>query len=256
MNNMNWIGLKTLYMKEMRRTTAIPLQTILSPVISTMLYFIVFGGAIGASMTQIGGVTYAQFIVPGLIMMALIMNSLMASSSGIFFPKFMGTLYEILSAPLSYLEITLGYVLSATSRALIIAAIIYLTALVYTPIPVMHPFIALLFSFFTALTFALFGFILGLWAENFDKLNVFPMLIITPLSFLGGIFYSLDMLSPLWQKLSLLNPVVYMISGLRWSFFGFSDIDPWTSFGLISVFLVICSLTLVVIFKKGYKLKD
>jgi ABC-2 type transport system permease protein len=243
-------------MKEMRRTTAIPLQTILSPVISTMLYFIVFGSAIGGSVTQIGGVTYAQFIVPGLIMMALIMNSLAASSSGIFFPKFMNTIYEILSAPLSYLEITLGYVLSATTRALIIAIIIYLTALFFTPIPVAHPFLALGFGILTALTFALFGFILGIWAENFDKLNVFPMLIITPLSFLGGIFYSLDMLSPLWQKISLINPVVYMISGLRWSFFGVADINPWVSVALISVFLVLCSLTLVALFRVGYKLKD
>lgn len=239
----------------MNRTFAIPMQTIFSPVISTMLYFVVFGGAIGASVSQIDGVTYAQFIVPGLIMMSLIINSLSASSSGIFFPKFMGTIYEILTAPISYFEITLGYVLSATTRALIIGVIIYLTALFFTPVTIVHPFIALGFSILTALTFALFGFVIGIWAENFDKLNIFPALIITPLSFLGGVFYSLNMLPPFWQTVSLFNPVVYMISGLRWSFFGTAEIDPWTSFMFICVFFAICSLVLVWIFKTGYHLK-
>ena len=253
---MNFIGLKTLYMKEMNRTLAIPMQTILSPVISTMLYFVVFGGAIGASISEIGGVTYAQFIVPGLIMMSLIINSLSASSSGIFFPKFMGTIYELLTAPLSYFEITLGYVLSAATRAMVIGFIIYITALFFTPVTIVHPFIALGFSMLTALAFALFGFVIGIWAENFEKLNIFPALIITPLSFLGGVFYSLHMLSPFWQTVSLANPVVYMISGLRWSFFGVSDMSPMISFSLICAFLALCSVVLVWIFKTGYRLKQ
>ena len=253
---MNLIGLKTLYMKEIRRTLAIPMQTILSPVISTMLYFVVFGGAIGASVNVIGGVTYVQFIVPGLIMMSLIINSLSASSSGIFFPKYMGTIYELLTAPLSYLEITLGYVLSAATRAMAIGVIIYVTALFFTPITVVHPFFAIGFSMLTALAFALFGFVIGIWSENFEKLNIFPALIITPLSFLGGVFHSLDMLSPFWQTVSLANPVVYMISGLRWSFFGTAEIDPWTSLALICVFFTLCSLVLAWIFKTGYRLKS
>jgi len=253
---MNWIGLKTLYIKEMRRTLAIPMQTILSPVLSTMLYFVVFGGAIGANISSINGVTYAQFIVPGLIMMSLVMNSLMASSSGIFFPKFIGTIYELLSAPLSYLEITLGYVFSAASRAMMIGLIIYLTSLFFTTVPVVHPFLAIVFSFMTALAFGLFGFVLGIWADNFEKLNIFPTLILTPLSFLGGVFYSLDMLSPFWQNVSLFNPVVYMISGLRWSFFGVADISPVTSFMSILIFLALSLGIVAWIFKTGYKLKD
>lgn len=252
---MNWIGLKTLFMMEVGRTLAIPMQTILSPVISTMLYFVVFGSAIGGSIPLAGGITYAQFIVPGLIMMSLIINSLSASSSGIFFPKFTGTIYEILTTPLSYLEITIGYVLSAAVRAMAIGGIIYITALFFTPVPVVHPFIALGFSFLTAITFALFGFVIGIWAENFEKLNIFPSLILTPLSFLGGVFYSLKMLPPFWQTISLANPIVYMISGLRWSFFGSSDITPWISFTLICIFLSICSAILVWMFKTGYHLK-
>ena len=253
---MNWIGLKTLYMMEMARTFSIPVQTVLSPVMATMLYFVVFGSAIGGSISRIGEVTYAQFIVPGLIMMSLLTTSLSASSSGIFFPKFMGTIYEILSAPLSYVEITLGYVLSATTRALIVAALIFGTSLFFTNIPVVYPLFALGFCILTSLTFALFGFILGIWAENFEKLNIFPVLVLTPLSFLGGVFYSLDMLSPVWQKISLFNPVVYMISGLRWSFFGVADINPLVSFGIICVFLVLCIAVIAWIFKTGYKLKN
>lgn len=253
---MNWIGLWTIYKKEMMRTFTIPMQTILSPVLTTALYFIVFGSAIGSRVNDVGGVSYEQFIVPGLIMMSLLTNALAASSSGIYFPKFIGTIYELLSAPLSYLEITLSYTLAATTRALIIGVIIYLTALFFTPLPIVHPFAVILFSFLTAFAFSLFGLIIGIWADNFDKLSIFPMLIVTPLSFLGGVFYSLDMLSPLWQKVSLLNPVVYMISGLRWSFFGIADITPFTSFALISIFLLSCIAILSYIFTTGYRIKS
>ncbi len=252
---MNLIGLWTIYKKEMARMFRVPLQTIISPVVTTSLYFIVFGAAIGSRMQEVAGVQYSQFIVPGLIMMSLLTSSLSASSAGIYFPKFMGTIYELLSAPLSYLEITLGYVLAAVSRAMLVAGIIYIVALFFTPLPVAHPFIAILFAFLTSLTFALFGFIIGIWADSFEKLNIFPMLIITPLSFLGGVFYSIDILPPLWRTMSLFNPVVYMISGLRFSFFGVSDISPLVSFSLISIFLLMCTAVLAYIFKTGYKLK-
>lgn len=253
---MNWIGLYTIYRKEMNRAFAIPLQTVLSPVITTALYFVVFGAAIGSQITQINDVTYMQFIVPGLIMMALLTNSLSASSSGIYFPKFIGTIYEILSAPLSHLEIILGYTLAATTRALIIGSLIYIVALLFTPIPVVHPFYALFFAFLTAFTFALFGLIIGIWSDTFEKLSLFPALIITPLAFLGGVFYPISVLPPLWQTLSLFNPVVYMISGLRWSFFGIADINPQISLSLISLFLFLCIAGLFMIFKTGYKIRD
>ncbi len=253
---MNLIGLWTLYEKEMQRMFRVPLQTIISPVITTALYFIVFGSAIGSRIPEIGGVPYEQFIVPGLIMMSLLTSSVSAASAGIYFPKFMGTLYELLSAPLSYLEITLGYVLSAVSRALLVSVIIYLVALLFTPLPVTHPLAALGFAFLTSLAFSLFGFLIGIWSDTFEKLNIFPMLIITPLSFLGGVFYSIDILPPFWKTVSLINPVVYMISGLRWSFFGNADISPLISFSLILAFLLLCSLALIYIFKTGYKLKN
>lgn len=255
-NGVNLIGLWTIYKKEMHRMFRVPLQTIISPVITTALYFVVFGAAIGSRMQEVAGVPYEQFIVPGLIMMSLLTSSLAASSSGIYFPKFVGTLYELLSAPLSHLEITLGYVLSAASRALIVGLIIYLVALFFTPLPVAHPFYALLFAFLTSFTFALFGFIIGIWSDTFEKLNIFPMLIITPLAFLGGVFYSIDILPPLWRTVSLVNPVVYMISGLRWSFFGTADVTPLVSFSLILVFLALCTAVLTYIFKTGYKLKN
>lgn len=253
---MNHIGLYTIYRKEMQRAFAIPLQTFFSPVITTVLYFIVFGAAIGSQIPEINDITYMQFIVPGLIMMALLTNSLSASSSGIYFPKFIGTIYEILSAPLSYLEIILGYTLSATSRALIIGILIYTTALFFTPIPIAHPIYALFFAFLTAFTFALFGLIIGIWSDTFEKLSLFPTLIIMPLAFLGGIFYPVTVLPSPWQEISLINPVVYMISGLRWSFFGHADIAPQISLALIIFFLFVCITALYFIFTTGYKIRD
>ncbi len=253
---MNIIGLKTLYLKEMSRTFRVPGQTLLSPVLTTALYFIVFGSAVGTQLGSIDGVSYAQYIVPGLIMMALLTNALSAASSGIYFPKFIGTKYELLSAPLSYLEITLGFALASASRAMIISVIIYLVSLFFTPIPIEHPLLALLFASLTAFAFSLFGLVIGIWADSFEKLSIFPVLIITPLSFLGGIFYSIDILPPLWQKLSLINPIVYMISGLRWSFFGITDINPLISFGMICIFTVACSLVLSWMFRTGYRIKS
>ncbi len=240
----------------MARTFRVPGQTLISPVMTTALYFVVFGSAIGSQVDFNLEVSYAQFIVPGLIMMSLITNSMSAASSGIYFPRFIGTIYEIFSAPISYTEITLGYTLAATTRALIIGALIYITALFFTPIPVEHPFIALFFAFLTAFSFSLFGFITGIWADSFEKLSLFPVIILTPLSFLGGVFYSLDMLPPFWQTLSLANPVVYMIEGLRWSFFGIAMINPLISALLISIFLMICFGLLSYIFRTGYKIKN
>jgi len=239
----------------MARTFRVPLQTIFSPVITTALYFVVFGSAIGSRINVGGEISYAQFIVPGLIMMSLLSSSLAAASSGIYFPKFTGTIYELLSAPMSYLEITLGYTLAATSRAMIISAIIYIVSLFFTPVPIAHPFVALLFIFLTAFTFALFGFIIGLLSDTFEKLNIFPTFVITPLSFLGGVFYSVDMLPDFWHKVSYLNPIVYMINGLRWSFFESSTVTPIVSIGIIGVFLAACLLVLWRIFKTGYKIK-
>ena len=253
---MNWIGLWTIYKKEMDRTFRVPGQTLISPVLTTALYFVVFGSAIGSRVGNIDGVTYEQFIVPGLIMMTLLTNALTASSSGIYFPKFIGTIYELLSAPLSYLEITLGYTLAATTRALVIGVLIYVTALFFTPLPIAHPLAAILFAFLAAFAFALFGFIVGIWATSFERLSLLPTIVITPLAFLGGVFYSLDMLPPVWQKVSLFNPIVYMIDGLRWGFFGEASINPLTSAILIIAFLIISIGILKWIFKTGYRLKD
>lgn len=253
---MNWIGLKTLYKKEIDRMFRVPGQTLISPALTTALYFVVFGSAIGSNIESIGGVTYGQFIVPGLIMMSLLTNSLMATSSGIYFPKFIGTIYELLSAPLSYFEIVAGYVAASVTRSAIIGLIIYIIALLFTPLPIAHPLYAILFSLLTATTFALFGLILGIWADSFEKLNFFPVIIITPLSFLGGVFYSIEILPSFWQTVSLFNPIVYMISGLRWSFFGEADFEPLVSFGIILVFLTITIGILMWIFKTGYRLKN
>jgi ABC-2 type transport system permease protein len=253
---MNWIGLKTIYKKEIDRMFRVAGQTLISPALTTALYFVVFGSAIGSNIDLGQSITYGQFIVPGLIMMSLLTNSLSAASSGIYFPKFIGTIYEFLSAPLSYLELTLGYVGAAVTRSMIIGIIIYLIALLFTPIPVIHPVLAIIFALLTATSFALFGFIIGIWADSFEKLSVFPVLVITPLSFLGGVFYSLEMLPPVWQTISLFNPIVYMISGLRWSFYGISDIDPAISFGLICVFMLACIGILAYIFKTGYRIKN
>lgn len=252
---MNWIGLWTIYKKEILRTKRVLFQSIVSPVITTALYFIVFGSAIGTAIATINGISYEQFIVPGLIMMALLANSFSAASSGIYFPKWTGSIYEMLSAPLSYVEITAGYVLAATTRALLIGAIIFLVALLFTPLPIAHPFWALGFVVLVSFVFSLFGFVAGLWAEGFEQLGLIPTFVIAPLSFLGGVFYSIEMLPPFWQTITLFNPLVYMINGLRWAFFGITDVHPLWSATVIVIFLFILLGIVAWIFKTGYKLR-
>ncbi len=252
---MNWIGLWAVYKKEMSRTYRVLFQSIASPVITTTLYFIVFGAALGSRVTDLGGVSYMQFIVPGLIMMALLMNSFSAAAAGIYFPKFAGSMYEMLSAPLSYMEITLGFVFAAMTRSVMIGFIIYLVGLFFTPLPILHPFWAIGFSLIVSLVFALFGFIVGLWASSFEQFNMIPTFIITPMSFLGGIFYSLEMLPSTWQIVALFNPLVYMINGLRWAFFGITDVHPMYSGMVIIAFALVLFAIVAWIFKTGYKLR-
>ncbi len=253
---MNLIGFWAVYTKEIARTMRVWGQTLLSPVITTALYFIVFGAAIGSNMTDVGGVSYGNFIVPGLIMMTVLINSTTAAATAIYFPKWTGVIYEMLSAPLSYLEITLGFVLSAVTRVMIISAIIFGVSNLFVDINVAHPLLAIGFIFITALSFSTFGFILGLWAKGFEQLNIFPALIITPLSFLGGVFYSISILPEFWQKVVLFNPVIYMVDAFRYTFYGISDINPWISFSVTMVFLVLNLLTIMWIFRTGYRLKS
>ncbi len=255
MKSINWRGLWTIYYKEVMRTRRVIFQSVFSPVITTTLYFIVFGAALGSRVTDLQGVTYMQYIVPGLIMMALLINSFSAAAAGIFFPKFVGSMYEMLSAPLSYIEITLGYVLAAMTRALMIGVIIFIVALFFTPLPILHPLWALGFSLLVSFVFALFGFIMGLWATSFEQFNLVPTFIITPMSFLGGIFYSLSMLPPFWQKVALFNPLVYMINGLRWAFYGITDVHPLYSGVVIVAFALVLLVIISWIFKTGYKLR-
>ena len=221
---MNWQGVKSIYKFEMARTRRTLFQSIVSPVISTSLYFVVFGAAIGSRITEIDGVSYGSFIVPGLIMLSLLTESISNASFGIYFPKFSGTIYELLSAPVSVVEIVIGYVGAAATKSIILGGIILATANLFVDISILHPYWMLLFLVLTALTFSLFGFILGVWADNWEKLAIVPTLIITPLTFLGGSFYSISMLPPIWQKVTLFNPVVYLISGFRWSFYGNADV--------------------------------
>ncbi len=236
---MNIIGIKTIFLKEIGRSKDVAIQAFLSPIISTVLYFLVFGSAIGNRMEAHNGIPYAAFIVPGLILMALIMNSLTASSSGIYFPRFIGTIDSILSAPLSSLEIVLGFALAAIARSAAIGVVIYLVSACLTSIPVAHPFIAITFSFLVTSTFALFGIIIGIWAKDFEQLSVVPTLILTPLSFLGGIFYSINLLPPVWKNITLANPIFYMIDGLRWSFFDVSDGNPLLSTCFVATLLLL-----------------
>ncbi len=253
---MNLRGVMAIYKFEMARTKRTLLQSIVSPVISTSLYFVVFGAAIGSRITEIGGVPYGAFIVPGLIMLTLLMQSISNASFGIFFPKFTGTIYEILSAPVSHLEIVLGYAGAAATKSVILGLIILATSGLFVPVQVAHPLWMLLFLVLTAMTFSLFGFIIGIWADNFEKLQLIPLLIVTPLAFLGGSFYSIDMLPPFWQKVTLFNPVLYLISGFRWSFFEIADISIAISLGMICLFLAICTAITWWIFKTGYRLKN
>ena len=240
----------------MQRAINTLFQTLASPVISTSLYFIVFGSAIGSRIQTIDGISYGLFIVPGLTMLTILTQSVSNASFGIFFPKFNGTIYEILSAPMSFFEALVGYVGAAATKSFIIGCVILLTANLFVDLQIQHPFWMITFLLLTCFSFSLFGFIIGLWADSFEKLQIIPILVITPLVFLGGSFYSINMLPPFWQTVSLFNPVVYLVSGFRWSFFEVSDVNVWTSLSMIFVFLVICLIIVSWIFKTGYKLKD
>jgi ABC-2 type transport system permease protein len=253
---MNLYAVKAIYLFEMHRTWRTIMQSVISPVVSTSLYFVVFGSAIGGRIPEISGVSYGAFIVPGLIMLSLLTQSISNASFGIYFPKFVGTIYELLSAPVSYVEIIIAYVGAAATKSIILGLIILCTAALFVPLRIEHPFIMLLFLVLTAVTFSMFGFIIGIWADGFEKLQLVPLMIITPLTFLGGSFYSIDMLPPFWQTVTLFNPVVYLISGFRWSFYGLSDVHIGTSLAMTAVFLVACMLILRWIFKTGYRLKS
>jgi ABC-2 type transport system permease protein len=252
---MNIHAIHSIYRFELARTGRTLIQSILSPVISTSLYFVVFGSAIGSRMTQINGVSYGAFIVPGLIMLSLLNESISNASFGIYMPRFTGTIYELLSAPVSFLEIVLGYVGAAATKSVILGALILLTARLFVPFSLAHPFWVLSFLVLTAVTFSLFGFILGLWANGFENLQIIPIMVVTPLTFLGGSFYSVQMLPPFWQKVSLFNPVVYLIDGFRWSFYGISDVRIEVSFGITLLIMITCLAVIAWIFKTGYRLK-
>jgi ABC-2 type transport system permease protein len=253
---MNLRAVAAIYKTEMMRTGRTLAQSIVSPVISTALYFVVFGAAIGSRISQIEGVDYGSFIVPGLIMLTLLTQSVMNASFGIYFPRFIGTIYELLSAPVSFLEITLGFVGAAASKSIILGVVILATSWLFVPLHIAHPFWMMTFMVLTSVTFSLLGFIIGIWADGFEKLQFIPTLIITPLTFLGGTFYSIDMLPPFWQQVSLFNPVVYLVSGFRWSFYGVSDVGVGLSLAMTLVFLAFCLGTVVWIFKTGYRLKS
>lgn len=253
---MNFHSISAIYNFEMARWWRTVGQSIASPVLSTSLYFIVFGSAIGSRITEIDGINYGSFIVPGLIMLAVLTESISNASFGIYFPKFTGTIYEILSAPISYIEILLGYVGAASTKSIILGILIFFTAGFFVPLQIMHPFIMFFFLVLTSITFSLFGFIIGIWADGFEKLQIIPMLVITPLTFLGGSFYSINMLPLFWQKVSFFNPVVYLISCFRWSFYENSDVSLRLSLIMIFLFLFICTFIIQWIFKSGYKLKS
>jgi ABC-2 type transport system permease protein len=251
----NFYGVLAIYKFEMARMKRTLVQSIVAPVITTSLYFIVFGSAIGSRIDQVDGVSYGAFIVPGLIMLNLLTTSVSNGSFGIYFPKFVGTVYEMLSAPISTFELVLGYVGAAATKSVLLGFIILITASAFIDLEIAHPFVMLLFIFLTAISFSLLGFIIGIWADNFEKLSVFPTLVITPLVFLGGSFYSTDMLPPLWKTVSLLNPVLYLVSGLRWSFYEVSEVSVMLSLVSISTFTLLCFAVVYLIFKTGYKLR-
>jgi ABC-2 type transport system permease protein len=251
----NLHAIRAIYRFEMARTARTVLQSIVSPVLSTALYFVVFGSAIGSRITEIDGVSYGSFIVPGLVMLSLLTQSISNASFAIFFPKFTGTIYELLSAPVSPFEVVIGYVGAAASKSIILGLIIMGTASLLVPVQILHPFWMLAFLFLTAVTFSLFGFIIGIWADNFEKLQLIPLLVVTPLAFLGGSFYSVSMLPPFWQQVTLLNPVLYLISGFRWSFYEISDVGVGISLLMIVVFLSICLGIVWWIFRTGYQIK-
>ena len=253
---MNIHSIRAIYKFEMARTWRTLMQSVASPVISTSLYFVVFGSAIGSRMVEIDGVSYGAFIIPGLIMLSLMTQSISNASFGIYMPTFSGTIYEVLSAPVSYVEIVIGYVGAAATKSTILGILILLTARLFVDYEVQHPFLMIGFLLLTAITFSLFGFIIGVWADTFEKLQIIPLMIITPLTFLGGSFYSIDMLPPVWQTATLFNPVVYLISGFRYSFFGVADVHIGISLGMTLLFLTLCMGLVWWIFKTGYKLKS
>ena len=252
---MNIYAIKAIYKFEIARTFRTLAQSIISPVLSTSLYFVVFGGAIGSRMSAVEGISYGAFLVPGLILLSILTEAISNASFGIYFPRFLGTIYEVLSAPVSPLELVIGYVGAAASKSILIGLIILLTASLFVPLQILHPGIMLMFLVLISLTFSMFGFIIGIWADSFEKLQIIPLLIITPLTFLGGSFYSISMLPPLWQTITLFNPVVYLVSGFRWSFYEIADVNVVTSMLMTGVFLLICVVLLHWIFKTGYRLK-
>ncbi|EDM49124.1 MULTISPECIES: ABC transporter permease [Marinobacter] len=253
---MNLYGVRAIYNFEMARMRRTLMQSVASPVISTSLYFVVFGSAIGSRMGDIDNISYGAYIIPGLVMLSLLMQSISNASFGIYMPKFSGTIYELLSAPVSYLEVVLGYVGAAATKSVILGVIILITAKLFVDYDVLHPFWMFAFLVLTSITFSLFGFIIGIWADGFEKLQIVPLMIVTPLVFLGGTFYSIEMLPEIWQTISLFNPVVYLISGFRWAFYGVSDVHVGISVGMTLLFLTACMVAVWWIFKTGYRLRS
>ncbi len=253
---MNWQAIRAIYRFEMARTFRTIWQSLVAPVLSTSLYFIVFGSAIGSRISQIEGVAYGAFIVPGLIMLSAITQSISNAAFGFYMPKFIGTIYEVLSAPISFVEIVIGYVGAAATKAVMIGLIILATSYLFVPMQIQHPVWMLLFLVLTCVTFSLFGFIIAIWAKNFEQLQLIPLLVVTPLVFLGGAFYSVSMLPPVWQTVTLFNPVVYLISGFRWAFFGLADVSPGLSLIAIIGFMLVCLAVIRWIFRTGWRLKD
>lgn len=253
---MNLYAIRAIYIFEMARTWRTIMQSIASPIISTSLYFVVFGAAIGSRMGEIDGISYGAFIIPGLLMLSLLSESISNASFGIYFPKFTGTIYEILSAPISSIEIVIGFVGAAASKSIVLGILILATARIFVDYEIIHPVWMIGFLLLTAITFSLFGFIIGLWADDFQKLQIIPLMVIMPLTFLGGAFYSIDMLPEPWHTISLFNPVVYLISGFRWSFYGVSDVNVIVSLSMICLFMFVCLAAIAWIFKTGYRLKS
>jgi ABC-2 type transport system permease protein len=253
---MNLHAIRAIYGYEMARFFRTIMQSLLAPVVSTSLYFIVFGSAIGSRMTDIDGVTYGAFIVPGLTMLSVLGQSVSNASFGIYMPRFVGTIYELLSAPISAVEIVIGFAGAAATKSVIVGAVILITARCFVPFSVQHPAMMVAFLVLTSVTFSLFGFIIGIWADGFEKLQIIPLMVITPLTFLGGSFYSINMLPPFWQKVTLFNPVVYLVSGFRWSFYGMSDVSVDISLGMTFVFMLVCLVWIALIFKTGYRIKN
>ncbi|WP_293447975.1 ABC transporter permease [Planktotalea sp.] len=252
---MNWQAIRSIYTFEMARFFRTLTQSFISPVISTSLYFVVFGAAIGSRIQEVDGVSYGAFIVPGLIMLTVMTQAISNASFGIYFPKFMGTIYELLSAPVNFLEIVLGYVGAAATKALFIGVVILITSAFFVDLQIMHPFAMVAFLLLTCVSFSLFGFIIGIWAQNFEQLQLIPLLVVTPLVFLGGSFYSISMLPPIWQTVTLFNPVVYLISGFRWAFFGISDVPIGLSLLAIAAFSGLCLIAVWWIFKSGWRIR-